>query len=419
MMNEAYFNSKKKHIYETVKHSLETVPYYQDKYQFQLPSLEEFSYEFFNEHVPFLEKDDLRKDTDSFISRNFEKEDLHFGITSGTSGNPLVCYKSKGEYLRASNDLWRQRRFWVPDLTPSDRFARFYAFRQRDNALVMNQILSKEDEIQIPLYDYSEDRLEEYWVKLLEFKPRWMHGPATAIFNLAKYGKQTNLEKVDIELIELNGEYVEPEQVKIIQEVFNCKVTNHYGSREFWGLGFSCENGHLHILDHSVFIETIPNAETSSNELVITSLKNKAWPLIRYKIGDIGEVYLNQNCNCNLKGSFCLDLKKGRKADYFTLVNGKHLNAILFSGIIRGLSTMENKSVIYQYQVVKKSDDLLEIYLCMNEENKEGHSSLIQTINEELKKVTGENISIKYIVTDYIEPDKLTGKCRDFIDESN
>lgn len=418
-VNEHYFEMKKNELYRMLNISLEKVPYYRENWHFELPSIDEFTYEFFVTNVPLLEKDVLRYETDRFISDNYDKGKLHVGVTSGTSGNPMMCYKSTTEYLRASMDLWRQRRLWVTDLDTNDNFARFYAFRQKENKLISNEVLRfKEAEIQIPLYDYSENRLDEYWAQLLEFQPRWMHGPSTAIFNLAMNAKKKQLPPLSIELIELNGEYAQTEQIKIIQEVFNCNVTNHYGSREFWGMAFSCSEGHLHILDHSVFIETIEIPNSDSTEIVVTSLKNKAWPLVRYRIGDIGKVYINESCGCNLQGEFSLELVKGRKSDYFEIGDGKLINAILFSGIIRGLSTIGNESNIYQYQVIKHNQHHLEILLCVKEQAIHLTDLLTRQIDQELRTLIDDTVLIDYVITDYIEPDKLTGKCRDFIDLS-
>ncbi|AIS52131.1 AMP-dependent synthetase and ligase [Thermoanaerobacter kivui] len=413
MINEIFFGEKKDKIYSALKNVLENVPYYRENWGFKLPPIEKFDYSFFQQFVPILEKDEVRTHNDQFISTRYDKNELTFDVTSGTTGNPLLCYKSKKERLKRANELWKQRRMFVPDLSVYDRFARFYAYRMNEEYLITNKVLHRGNELHIPLFDYSEDRIEEYLSEISQFHPRWMHGPSTAIFNLAKHAKSKKID-LKIELIELNGEFVTDIQQSLIKEVFQCKVANHYGSREFWAMAYSCEEGHLHVLDESLFIESIYNESLQDYELVVTSLSNDAWPLIRYKIGDVGTI---EKISCNShSSSYVLHLKKGRIADYFTLAGNKYINAITFSGIIRGLSNIKGSLVVYQYQVLKVAENELIIKLCMNKENAENIKSFIVRLGTEIRKIIGNEIILHFKIVDSIQPDPKTGKCRDFVD---
>jgi len=419
MVNSVYFEEKKSQLYKVLKYCFENVPYYKDNWNIEMVSESKFDYDFFSSHIPVLEKNNLKVNTDLFIADTFKKEYLKCDVTSGTEGKPMVCYKSEEERVRCSNALWMKRRSWVRDLTPRDRFARFYAFRStEDKKLITNSVLYKDNDIHIPLFDMSGDKLSEYWNNIIEFKPRWMHGPSTAIFNIAKHVKEYGLPKCEIEFVELNGEFVPQEHIDLIREVFGSKVANHYGSREFWAIGFSCHQDKIHILDKSVYVENVYNEECKANEILVTTLTNMAWPLVRYRIGDVADVYINEDCSCTTKGKYCLDLKRGRRADYFKLKNGQTINAIIFSGVARGLSNIEGRSVIYQYQVIKHTNSFLEIKLCMNESTSKRIEDIISKYNEELRKIISNDIQIKYEIVDYILPDSKTGKCKDFIDLS-
>lgn len=414
MINEVFFNEKKDKIYSALKNALENVPYYRENWSFELPSIEKFDYSFFQQYVPILEKDEVRTHNDQFISSRYDKKEMTFDVTSGTTGNPLICYKSKKERLKRANELWKQRKIFVPDLSVNDKFARFYAFRMNEEHLITNKVLYRDNELHIPLFDYSENRIEEYLSELSQFQPRWIHGPSTAIFNLAKHAKSKKINDLKVEFIELNGEFVTDAQLSLIKEVFQCKVANHYGSREFWAMAFSCEEGHLHVLEQSLFIESIYNESLQDYELIVTSLSNDSWPLIRYRIGDIGTI---ERISCNSQpSSYVLHLKKGRKADYFTLAGNKYINAITFSGIIRGLSNIKGSSVVYQYQVVKTAENELIIKLCMDQENFESIQLFIARLETEIRKIIGNEIILHFKIVDSIQPDTKTGKCRDFID---
>ena len=86
----------------------------------------------------------------------------------------------------------------------------------------------------------------------------------------------------------------------------------------------------------------------------MTTLKNDSWPMIKYKLGDIGEIsYENSIAYINIR--------QGRKADFFTLNNNRLFNAILFSGLARGVCELFGDMAIMQFQIIKKSEEELDL----------------------------------------------------------
>lgn len=190
----------------------------------------------------------------------------------------------------------------IPDLKTTDKFARFYAFRNIKNEVVSNKVLFKNNDILLPLFDLSEDRLIYYWNEIVKFKPRWLHGPSSTIYNLALTAKQNNLTQYHFELVELTGEFVKEEHYKTIKEVFGGYVVNQYGCREYWPMAFSDFEGNLEAQTDNIFFEEIYNEKYNTNELLITTLKNDAWPLVRYRIGDFGSLkFIGEKVTVNLK----------------------------------------------------------------------------------------------------------------------
>lgn len=90
-----------------------------------------------------------------------------------------------------------------------------------------------------------------------------------------------------------------------IEHKFKIKIFDHYGLCEVnTGIAYECafRNG-LHLLDNYVIAEII-NPETgevlpmeTEGELVLTSLKKEASPIIRYRTGDITSMYKGK-CPC-------------------------------------------------------------------------------------------------------------------------
>ena len=95
------------------------------------------------------------------------------------------------------------------------------------------------------------------------------------------------------------------------------------------------------------------------------------------------------------------------------MANDRRFNAIIFSGLARAICELYGFNVILQFQIIKKSDYMLDVRLRLNEEaNKQ---EVAQRYKDELHKIVGEDIEINIEEVEYIEPDVRTGKTKEFI----
>lgn len=403
----AYFNKYKEKLYQLLIHCKTDVAYYRENYHFEIPDYDDFTLNFFQNKVPLLEKRIVREDSKCFIIDGMDEKRLSIDSTSGTEGKPIICYRSIKERIYCSKSLWSMRRRFVKDLRPSDKFARFYAFRNRASEIIADQVLYKDNDILLPLFNLSDDKLKQYWKEIVAFQPRWLHGPSSTIYNLALVVKEYGLEPFRFEFIELSGEYVNEEHRKVIEEVFQCKTANQYGCREYWPMAYSNLDGDLEVIQDNIFIEQIYNEEHQKNEIVITLLKNNAWPLLRYRLEDLGEFEFKDS-------QVILHLERGRKADFFMFSNNRRFNAIIFSGLARSICEIYGKNVILQFQVMKPKEpqDKLVIRLHLNDCNQE---EVMERYKNEVRKIVGDDIELEVECVDYIAPDQKTGKTKEFI----
>lgn len=420
MITADWFAADRQRVGCALAHAMAAVPAYRDRRPAGLDvAAVTADYASFASGVPVLEKLTVRDEGGRLIADGYDRDDLHVEMTSGTEGRPIKCYMDRTERLKAAVDLWKRRRWWVRDLAPRDPCVRFYAFRPSGDdstPLVTDRVLKLRNEIHVPLFDMSEERLVRHWADIVAFAPRWMHGPSTAICTLARAVRDRGLSPTTFELVELNGETVTADQAELVEGVFGCPVSNNYGCRELWTLAYSCRAGVLHAVDSSVFVEAIPDTTAGHDELVVTSLRNRAWPLIRYRIGDIGAVVDASGCACGVGGAWALKLERGRRADFFSLDNGQRLNAIMFSGIIRGLSAVAGKPLIAQYQARKTGGATLEVLVRLHDRSPIAPRDVLDRLDVELRRVLQGGVSITYAVCDAIPVDARTGKARDFVD---
>jgi len=416
--NELLFESVKSKIYKIVKHSLQTVPYYRQNWGFDLPeSIEEFDYAFFSSNVPILDKDIVRNDSGMFISDSFNKEDLDCETTSGTTGKPLVCYKSRDERFLYTRAIWQARLSRTSELRLTDNTALFDAQHFKGKNTTTGPFFYNRNVLLLSPYDLTSEQLKIYWQELLKFKPKLINGPVIPIYNLALIVKQNNLPEYDIKLIELTNEYASDHQIDFIKESFNCEVVNCYASKEFWTIAYSCKKNHLHALNEYVFVESIYNSRNNANELVVTALNAKSWPLIRYRIGDLGNLFYEKKCSCGNINCFNLEIRKGRDIDHYTLMNGKVVSLEILGKITERINEKFRDRVIHQHQMVIQDDSHLTINLCCDET--QDQDEVLRCYRDMLLNSVGDDIELDIVVTDLIPQDKQTGKYRELINLSS
>ncbi|OFX35658.1 MAG: hypothetical protein A2Z07_10575 [Armatimonadetes bacterium RBG_16_67_12] len=126
------------------------------------------------------------------------------------------------------------------------------------------------------------------------------------------------------------GERLFPEQRRLISEALGAPVVELYSTLEYVVAGGECERGRLHIASEMGIVEIVKNDQRCSpgepGDLVLTSLWSRAFPFIRYAIGDIG--YLETElCPC------------GRSLPTWRIVGGRHKDLVTTPKGIRNLPT--------------------------------------------------------------------------------
>ena len=119
------------------------------------------------------------------------------------------------------------------------------------------------------------------------------------------YLRRIALESVDIKprAVLVSSDYCADSAVKTIGRVWGSEVYAHYGSTET-GLGCAVQCRRLdsmHIRSDELYIEIVdpatgaPLPDGAPGEIVVSTLRREAMPLIRYRTGDIG---IKGRCKC-------------------------------------------------------------------------------------------------------------------------
>ncbi|WP_404362251.1 hypothetical protein [Marinobacter sp.] len=288
----------------TLKHAAQTVPAYQALNLGPTPKLTDF---------PLLERESIAMNAEAFLSSKYKKEKLITLFTGGSSASPLKIYISE-EARQKSYSFWQlfydRMDFHVGDRKatlvgrkiqePDSNNPPFWRYNLKDRQLLFSS------------YHLSEKNVAAYLKKLNSFQPKIIEGYPLSIYRLADQIIQNSIKLSFTPTgVSTSSENFTQKQREIIEEAFGCKVFDQYGSAESVVFASECEHGNMHIEPEYGVLEVLTNEgkieSEGSGELIATSLLNEAMPLIRYRIGDLGEI-TESNCPCGRASKILTEL---------------------------------------------------------------------------------------------------------------
>ena len=344
-----------------VRHAYRNVPYYRRKMQEAKLRPEDIRGQADLPKLPFLSKADIRQHLYfDIMSENHDKGQILRIATSGSTGEPFVCYADRAQVevrwaatLRAQE--WTGYRFGDPSVRlwhQSLGMTRSQAAKERADALLANRTF-------IPILELSDANLSRMVDVLASTQPVLLDGYAEVLDFLARYLKSTGRVDVRPRAIMSSAQTLPPRSRKLIEQAFGCKVFDKYGSREFSGIAYECEAhaGH-HVVAEAYIVETLRDGEPVKpgevGEIVVTDLNNTCMPFIRYRIGDLAEALdLSVACACG-RGAPRLGAIEGRVQSIIQGTDGRYLPGTFFAHYLQELDY-----AIKQFQVVQEERDAL------------------------------------------------------------
>ena len=270
--------------------------------------------------------------------------------TSGTTGQPILIQWTFSDFQKSYFQLWKKRKQWY-NIFPNSRCLTFHASTINEVGDTYDNIVLNNHSLSIRKDAVFRNGYKQYLELIIEFSPEWILGAPSLILELISFLQLEGVSLPTLKYIELNGETVQAHTQKYIQNYFNVATSNLYGSIEFNGIALSCPKGKLHILYENVWVESY------NGELLVTSLSNRLMPLIRYRIGDQGNIK-NEICDCGLVSHIVSDLN-GRNSENI-IINNYRIPKSIFSRLIEEMNMITEK--VKQYQIIVNSDESI-VYL--------------------------------------------------------
>ncbi|MDD5613986.1 MAG: phenylacetate--CoA ligase [Candidatus Omnitrophica bacterium] len=340
--------------------------------------------------IPFTTKDDLREAYPSGLLSTSSDDVIRIHTSSGTTGTPTVIYHTKEDL-----DNWTElvaRSIVATGFSRSDIFQNMMSYGLFTGGLGLHYGAERVGATVIPIGAGNTKRQLQL---MRDFKTTTIHiTPSYALHIHSKF-KENNIKRGDLCLKRafIGAEPHSENTRKKIEEILEIDAYNSYGLSEMNGPGVSFEciyKRGMHTWEDSYILEIVdpvtqePLCEGKEGEIVFTTLRRKATPLLRYRTRDLAFVY-KDSCPCR-RTHRRISRITGRTDDML-IVNGVNMFPSQIEEVI-----MRIPEVGTNYQVQLEKDGALdrlivkvEIYSKMFTGNVKELDNLKEKIKEELR----------------------------------
>jgi phenylacetate-CoA ligase len=318
-------------------HAATTVPYYRalgiDRQNLSLDSF------------PLLTKHDVQTQGESLLSDAFDPRHLHVSLSSGSTGRPTHTWYDRNAWVLAKHAM-KLRRVLTDLRGPPYRLLIIgeespTARRSSGRSLAGTCRLSIHDGIQKQLEVIS------------RFRPTGIYGSPSWLLELVQTAKREQIALPRVRVVWTSSEVLTASVREELARGFGGAVRDIYGSTEFKEVAVECTHGRRHINFESSHVEVLPETASGAGSIVITSLINRAMPLIRYRVGDIGRLGTTA-CACGRAAAW-LDELGGREVDLIEVPGGHRVSPYLLSTVI------EAHGAIARYQLFEQEAGRIDV----------------------------------------------------------
>jgi len=381
-----------------VKHSYENVPYYHDVFKSLGLKPDNIQGSADLRKLPLLTKDIIRNTLDELTS-SIQYEDSVNMRTGGSTGTPMkfIVNRSMQVHGQAAN----LRGFEWCGYEFGDKCAYLWgsSFDMSKTKSARGKITNIfHNRLMLNAFDLSDEKMKIYATEIKKFKPKVLRGYASALHTFSNFVQNNNIQGIKPLAIVTTAENLFDFQRRNIEETFNCKIFDAYGSRETSLIAHECEaRDGYHISDENSIVEFLdknnePVAPGESGRIVITDLHNMVMPWIRYEIGDMGTP-TDEKCSCGRTLSMMKSID-GRVHDMFITPDGRRIPGEFFPHLFKDVDG------ITEYRLTQKSREKIVVEIVKSKKFKDAD---VQYLLKHMKEYLGEKVEFEFVYLDRIE----------------
>ena len=350
--------------------------------------------------IPYTTKDDLRGAYPYGLLAADLDEVVRIHVSSGTTGIPTVIYHTAGDL-----DNWAElsaRSIVATGAGKRDVFQNMMTYGLFTGGLGLHYGAERVGMLVIPAGSGNTQRQ----IKLMkDFSTTAVHATPSYMLHLAARMREGGIDPSSLSIKKaFVGAEPHSENVRLkIEELYGIDVYNSYGLSEMNGPAVAFECVHkkgMHVWEDAYIMEIV-DAETGEavagggeGELVFTTLKRQATPLLRYRTRDLSSLQ-DSACECG-RIHRRIGRIKGRTDDML-IINGVNIYPSQVEEAIMRLPEIGNN-----YQIVVEKSGALDKLTVKTEVNERIFSDDARDLNSLRKRVI-ESLKSSIIITPIVE----------------
>ncbi|MGW3438376.1 phenylacetate--CoA ligase family protein [Streptomyces bacillaris] len=301
-------------------HARTRVPYYRERPDYRtgrLRSLAEVA------KLPVIDKGVLRdRPLEELLADGAEPGALPTFRTSGSTGRRVTVVHDhhSHDYHLASC----VRRFLATGrYRPTDRLSHIRPFAPPSRGYQKAGLFRRH----VLLTDRPMDEIK---AELLAARPRVVIGYPVHLRALLRALDPDELAalRTTLKLVMTESELLVPEHRALLEREFGAPVHDEYSAFEVLNIAYECRHQRAHLAEDRLLVEILgpdgdPLPDGAEGRVVVTAFMERAMPLIRYDLGDVGRID-TRPCPCGRRFR-TLRLTAGRVNDAVTLPTGRQL----------------------------------------------------------------------------------------------
>ena len=306
--------------------------------------------------IPFTTKQDLRDTYPFGLASAPLRECVRLHSSSGTTGNPTVILHTQKDLDEWANQV--ARNLWMVGLRPDDVFQNSSGYGMFTGGLGFQYGAERLGMLTVPAAAGNSLRQIKF---MKDFGTTAVHAVPSYVTRLYEVMQEQGVDPrkdTKLKVLAIGAEPHSEEQRQRIQDMLGVKAYNSFGMSEMCGPGvdFECkEQNGLHFWEDYYIVEIVdpetlePVPDGEIGELVLTSIRREAMPLLRYRTRDLTRV-LGRSCPCG-RNHVRIDRMKGRSDDMMVL-RGVNIFPIQIEKIL-----MQYKELASNYLITLTTDE--------------------------------------------------------------
>ncbi len=389
------------------RHAISHVPYFR-----RLQSGKNLPCEFqsllhYTQTVPVLDKDLLRANPFDYFSERPQAGNWY--RTSGSTNTPLRAFRSHlahQEMLRAG---YRYYRMWGHDVF--DRMAflwdvsttkkkGFEGAVRKCREIIEDKLRNR---TRLSASTLGKECLNGYLSTIARFKPSALYAFSRSAFLLALEAKEQGFTCPSLKVVNITSEPATEVMVRTIEQAFNVPCIVQYGCVEFGYVAGEWPDRTLRVREDIVYVETVPR-DDGLFDILLTTLNNPSFPLLRYNIGDITD----QPIGLPDRGFAIMGAVSGRCGDLLYTPTGECLHPTALDGAFEETFL----SYVRRFQIRQRPDYSLTVFVELNNPR---HLPDKQKMALEISELAS-GLPVEVQIVEAIQQDR-SGKHRNVISE--